>query len=101
MKVSTFLQLCCPESCCLLGESCLPESWLDNESEKKFLSQFEKLNCENYVTRLAKLFLFPQKNGVQIVFFLHNFSVLKVNLMTFTETVTVQTESLLKLCSYI
>lgn len=79
----------------------MPELWLDNESEKKFLSQFEKLNCENYVTRLAKLFLFPQENGVQIVFFLHKFSVVKMNLMTFTETVTLQTEALFKLGSYI
>lgn len=68
--------------------------------KKNFFHSLKKLNCENYVTRLAKLFLFPKENGVQIVFFLHNFSFVKVNLMTFTEAVTVQTEPLLKLCSY-
>lgn len=38
---------------------------------------------------------------MQIVFFLPKFSFVKVDIMTFTETVTVQTEALLKLCSYL
>lgn len=38
---------------------------------------------------------------MQIVFFLHEFSFVKMDIMTFTERVTVQTEALLKLCHYL
>lgn len=38
---------------------------------------------------------------MQIVFFLHKFSFVKVDIVTFTETVTVQNEAPLKLCSYL
>lgn len=38
---------------------------------------------------------------MQIVFFLHKFSFVNVDIMTFTETVTVQNEAPLKLYSYV